>query len=155
MTLTHYSNKPLSGPIKTIKQNDARHFYEKPHGLWVSVDGNGDGWADWCRGAHHGLDRLTHVHEVRLRDTARVLLIENEDQFDAFARKYSRVTHIAVPGISWEAVAAEFDGIIIAPVSLQSPLRTHVVLLLGLRERLHLGCAGDRERHVARGRADL
>ena len=73
MNLVHYSSGPV-GPLRLMLQarGGHNHFIGKPHGLWLSVEGNGDGWRDWCLSEGFGIEWLTHVHDVSLAEGANV-----------------------------------------------------------------------------------
>ena len=124
MNLVHYSSGPV-GPLRLMLQarGGHNHFIGKPHGLWLSVEGNGDGWRDWCLSEGFGIEWLTHVHDVSLAEGANVLHIADEDALDEFTGTFSAtdadLARIGVEHysryIEWADVALSFDGIIIAP----------------------------------------
>lgn len=118
--LVHFSPSPL-GAIRSVDQLPEPHM--KPKGLWVSVEGDGNGWLDWCKAEHFELERWTHAHEITLRDGALVLWLKGPYAIDDFTRKF-KATPEYLKGqdfdhrgyyINWQAVAAEYPGIIIAP----------------------------------------
>lgn len=113
MQLVHYSRAPV-GPLRSVPEQEPATLYTKPRGLWVSVEGNGDGWRDWCLGERFALESLTHVHDVTLRPDANVLHLSGAADLDGFTRGYGRDAGYGV-GIDWRAVASRFRGIIIAP----------------------------------------
>jgi hypothetical protein len=115
MRLTHHSKQPL-GPIRDVKQ-DVSYRADKPHGLWVSVD---DDWRQWCMDNDFECGALEY--EIELAPRANIIRLTMANDIDRFTRKYSFARHPdmkvysrANHDIDWLAVAAEFDGIIIAP----------------------------------------
>lgn len=68
--LIHYSDSPLT-EVHSVDQVDRYHF--KPSGLWVSVEGYGSTWKDWCESEEFHPTRLTHVHEIELAPNANIL----------------------------------------------------------------------------------
>lgn len=97
--------------------------YAKPRGFWVSVKGEDD-WPTWCRSEGFGVDRLAVEHEVTLTPDANVLRLDSAGAMrdfhqeyaveTNFERRYPRLSNESWP-IDWRAVAAKYDGIIIAP----------------------------------------
>lgn len=114
MRLLHYGKEPF--------KFDPAHKYDgepsgayKPHGLWLSVEGDDD-WKSWCEGENWRLDGLTHAYEVALKPDANVLVIDSLAKLDAFNTLYGTPeVYPRYPGISWEKVMAMHDGLIIAP----------------------------------------
>lgn len=116
--LLHYSAEPL-GPLRRIEQRAGTAFpHDKPRGLWVSVEGPDD-WREWCEAEGFGLDRLAHAHEVTLRPGARVLWLRGASDIDGFTARYGAPYGIGhgfhMTGIRWADVAADHQGIVIAP----------------------------------------
>lgn len=118
LALTHYSKTPIK-TIHSVKQPIGPTF--KPLGLWVSIDENEEGWADWCKREGFQLECLEYVHDIKLIDGAKILHIKDAFELDAFAERFS-----ACPDcfnefkyqyyyVRWDKVSAEFQGIIIAP----------------------------------------
>lgn len=92
----------------------------KPRGLWVSVEGNGDGWSDWCRDEQFGGEGLAFEHEVVLAEDAHLLWLSTAEHLDAFTVEYGTPMYPAEPtirhrGIDWPGVAKVYQGIVIAP----------------------------------------
>ena len=119
--LVHYSREPLER-IVSVAQIEQPHF--KPRGLWISVDGNDDGWREWCDNEGFQLDSLKFVHDIRLAKSANVLRITNADGIDRFDDAYSASLNpeISFRSIDWKKVAGEYQGIIIAPYIWQKRL---------------------------------
>ena len=112
MNLVHYSDKPAK-PMRSVGQRQETTCHSKPHGLWVSVEGEDD-WREWCLSEGFGLERLTHVHDVTLADDENVLRLGGPAGIDAFTREFGERSYGSM-GIRWHDVAARWQGIIIAP----------------------------------------
>jgi hypothetical protein len=114
MKLVHYSSKPL----QTLRAGRLDHpeLSLKPDGLWVSDDNCEMNWRAWCIGANFGLDSLTHVHDVTLRDDANVRVITSVAELDAFHAEYRLpgLPDFAL-GFDWARVMQAYDGVIITP----------------------------------------
>jgi hypothetical protein len=115
LALSHFTSKPL-GEIRTIEQKldgDYRSCFEKPRGLWVSVDGEDD-WASWCASNDFGLGNARY--RVLLADSPRLLILDSGSALDDFTQRYGRmIERYQDTYIDWPAVAADYHGIIIAP----------------------------------------
>jgi hypothetical protein len=112
MELRHYSHRRLETVTPSI-QRVPSHAFEKPVGLWVSVLGEDD-WPSFCRAEGFGLSSLRVEHTIELADTAHILTLVGGSELDLFTHEYG----IQVRGdtaINWPEVAAQFQGIIIAP----------------------------------------
>lgn len=110
MKLLHYSAKPFTF--------DRNHVYResgcgKPCGFWLSVEGEDD-WQEWCGSNDFGLGQ--HVYEVELTSAANVLHIPSSGALHNFNGYYGKPGFSPRLGdIDWDRVAADYDGIIIAP----------------------------------------
>lgn len=104
MNLFHYTKNPL---VFDRERRYAQRCDEKPKGLWVSV---GDEWAEYCRSEEWREDTLAHRVQIHLRPDARILVIQDGPGLLRFDIDFGDVA-----GINWEAVAREYQGIIIAP----------------------------------------
>jgi hypothetical protein len=124
-TLTHYSDEPMTlGRDRTYEQQKMRSWIDKPRGLWVSVDGEAD-WKSWCEAEGFHPAGLAYAHRVALDEQANMLQITDGQQFLSFVATYGvpdptwderlNVLHCDYVTIDWSRVAAEYDGIIIAP----------------------------------------
>lgn len=118
LSLSHFSKKPL-GEIRSVEQkfeDDNYHSaYEKPRGLWVSVDGEDD-WASWCRSESFGIGELRY--RIHVAPEPRLLILPTPFDLDLFTERYGREyrrTSYSDTYIDWPAVAADYSGIIIAP----------------------------------------
>lgn len=112
--LVHWSADPIAVLDPAWDYSSGRTRLDKPTGLWVSVEGNGDGWADWCRAEEFGLDRLTHAHEVTLAPSARILRITTPEGIDALTAEYGTGRYAGVE-VDWPRIAQEYQGILISP----------------------------------------
>lgn len=113
--LMHYDAEPFHlDRTRRYPQREVFSSHNKPHGLWVSVEGEDD-WPSWCREEHFGVDKLAAAHEVTLTDDARILWLETEDHVRALPDTFGRPTKYGDVGIDWQAVAERYQGIIITP----------------------------------------
>lgn len=103
-----------AGPIAVRSTNPANQptptAYAKPIGFWYSVDGD---WERWCESEMPGWLTDRHVHEVTLGQEDMVFIRDTLD-LDLFHEKYFKGGRWS-GGIDWPSVAAEYDGIEIAP----------------------------------------
>lgn len=123
MRLIHYSNKHLT-EVRSVKQTDEDERGDKPRGLWVSVEGDDD-WKSWCEGESFALEYLTHPTEVILSQSANLLKISGANALRDFHKRYGCRAYYADRmsepwryegyAIRWIDIAAQYDGIIIAP----------------------------------------
>lgn len=106
MTYRHYSHKPISKVYGQYQLPDwQQEIYSKPWGLWFSVDGNGDGWPEWCCDNQFG-GSCQYVYEIEL--TGNVLKISGKSEITRFTYKYRRQTNCYSQSrwtISWKSVA--------------------------------------------------
>ena len=109
----HYSNAPVSLASLVSKSQDISVRALKPNGFWFSVDGEGDGWADWCRAEEWGLHRLVAATEVEIGPDARILTLSSAYEIDSFTKEFRGGRRH--DGIDWPVVAERWQGIIIAP----------------------------------------
>lgn len=118
--LWHYSREPFALERRTYEQDDPRE-YGKPHGFWISVEGNDD-WPSWCEGEQFRLETLAYRSPVSFTDKANILRV-TPGLMSPFDRDYSTEWmwgengRWTARGIDWRAVAEKYDGIIIAPYS--------------------------------------
>lgn len=127
MKLSHYSAVPV-GQVASIKPEsfNKRLFGAKPSGFWVSVDGKDD-WLEWCKAEGYLPHNLAVRNIVTLSDTANILTISTDAEFDAFSVKYliepEELLASKMPAQmrarwqspDWSRIATEYHGIIIAP----------------------------------------
>jgi len=139
--LEHFSRIPI-GALRSVEQQPG--LTTKPVGLWVGVKGEG-GWEDWCRSNGLLLDRLIYRYDVALAADANILCIGDNAALDAFDEQFGGHREDAASGldqtnpadpplitsfrrqaahghrprmryIDWQRVAADYDGILVAPV---------------------------------------
>lgn len=129
--LIHYSSVPVEHlddreylnwcPDPHVPEGETNYY--KPDGLWVSVDGNGDGWKDWIEREGLSLnfqDRLKYAHKVIIQADANILCISSLSEMLDFNEtykyyyQYRGVTYL-FRTIHWDKVAAAYQGVIIAP----------------------------------------
>lgn len=112
LNLIHFSASHL-GTLRNIEQDSTF----KPKGLWVSSEGNGDGWSDWCKSEKFHLENLVCPHRIVLRNEHDILHIRNVIDIDKFHDEFSIpiTASVDLRHISWREVAKQWKGIIIAP----------------------------------------
>lgn len=118
LLLSHFTDTPL-GVIRSVEQKfdgDYRSCYEKPRGLWVSVDGDDD-WKSWCESESFGLG--SQRHRISIKPQSSVLLITSAYGLDVFTETFGRHPSdndlFERMYIDWPEVAKHHGGIIIAP----------------------------------------
>ncbi|QDM58016.1 hypothetical protein SEA_DALLAS_199 [Mycobacterium phage Dallas] len=109
LRLEVYAAAPITLDRSRIYTQAVDH---KPEGLWVSVAGEDD-WPTWCRGEEFSFDNLTVCHRVTLVPGANILHLKSPMDIDAFHYLYAN--RGILDWIDWGKVAADYDGIIIAP----------------------------------------
>jgi hypothetical protein len=132
LNLVHFAALPLVTGVVTRRQKPEGAV--KPEGLWLSVEGDGDGWSDWCKSERFHLDDLAVAHQIELADDAVILRLSSPDEIDLFTVTYSmspeRCYWLTAPErigyyIDWRRVATEYQGIIIAPYVWERRLTLH------------------------------
>lgn len=120
MRLSHFSAQPLT-VVRSARQEwryGRPTMYEKPKGLWLSVDGP-DGWDAWCRREEWGLATLARRYRVELVPDHRVLALKSTAALRRFTRRYGwslEEYHLLDSRyIRWNIVAQEHQGLIISP----------------------------------------
>lgn len=115
--LSHYSNEPVV-TVRSVEQGwryGMPSVYEKPSGLWVSVDGEDD-WTAWCKSERFAIGTIHH--RVWLAPGANLLWCDCANDLDCLTERYGAERsgfswrQIA---IDWARVAGDYQGIIIAP----------------------------------------
>ncbi len=123
--LVHYGASPVL-QVRSAEQSGDGLGIGKPNGLWVSVEGNGDGWREWCIAEEFNLVSLTHVHDVLLAPSANVLRLTDASEIDAFTFQFLKSNRqYSLDTIDWNRVARVYQGIIIAPYVWQRRLSRH------------------------------
>lgn len=117
-SLSHFSKAPLT-EIRSIVQRpqpvEFKSPYEKPLGLWVSVDGEDD-WPSWCESSLSKWMADVIHHRILLVESPRVLLLATIGSMHDFEAEFGRdCSHRGDRYIDWPVVAERYDGIIIAP----------------------------------------
>lgn len=127
MTLLHYSGEPFALDRDRVYRGPSRHSF-KPVGLWVSVQG-ADDWEAWCRAEDFDIEKLTYVTEIVPGPSANILRIDNPDDLRRLTVKYPQADPPRLAGFGpvpdWERIAADFDGIVIAPYQWRERLNLH------------------------------
>jgi hypothetical protein len=118
MRLLHYTDEPLKHIVSRPQPEGAQI---KPHGLWLSVEGDDD-WFSWCATEAFGLRRLALIYEVCLAPDASIVRLKTPAELVAFSEcfpnadaPFGGIKEIDLFAIDWPAVARQFQGIIIAP----------------------------------------
>ena len=89
---TNYLNKPLGG-------------------LWASPTDSKWGWKDWCLSEGFNVSSLAHSFEFKLSDTARIYVIDNEDDL---VRISNAENNIGQYGIDYDMLLKEgYDGLFV------------------------------------------
>lgn len=103
-------SKRFKGVIKTKQAYRRQLVSDKPAGFWWSV---GTAWMEWCEGAEWNIGGRVFSLDV-VED--KLLNISTYAEFDAFKKKFEGALYGDEPRyIDWAAVAAQWDGIEIAP----------------------------------------
>ena len=127
LLLSHFSKGPLS-EIRSTEQcsqvGDFESPYEKPKGLWVSVDGDDD-WPAWCSSEMPEWMIDVARYRIYLTESPRVLLLSDLGLMTDFQAEFGRdCGRWGRTYIDWPTVASRYQGIIIAPY--HWPLRTEM-----------------------------
>lgn len=116
MQFYHWSGEAVTS-VNSVAQDG---LDMKPKGFWLSVgtEDGGDEWKEWCEGDGFRTERLVHRHVVTLKPSANVFWIDRPEEMAGFTMLYGE----PMPGhgllftyIDWRKVAADADGIVIAP----------------------------------------
>lgn len=124
MHFTHHSKNRVVTLDLEYRQ-DTNLFF-KPTGLWISRDGP-DSWEEWCK---HNSERLLgqFKHGVAVRPEANLLWILSPAQLLDFTEKYKdreKLSFLQSHNIKWDAVASDYDGIMIIPYIYSCRLDPH------------------------------
>jgi|SRR5882672_5015504 len=120
--LIHYSAKPLTQASSRDQKRSPAEWdstFWKPRGLWVSVEGEDD-WKQWCEAEQFSLNCFEHATQIILTPNANILRLTTPQELKTFSAQHSfnpypEVSLHSLRGINWEDVAAQHQGIIIAP----------------------------------------
>ena len=119
----HYAVEPVRAVQDCPQYGGRATRGDKPNGMWFSVDGDGDGWSEWCKGEKFGLERLKVRTQIIFHLDAKILRLSNAKAIRRFTKTYgvnpdwmrdARFGNM-VYGIDWPRIAKRYDGIIIAP----------------------------------------
>lgn len=122
-TFAHYSDAPFHGPIRPTPL-DSQRISMKPKGFWISVEGCGDGWREWCESEAFNLGGLAQKCEITLAQNANLLWLQTPAEIDEFTKRYQTKEDddSSFNQIDWRSVAHKYDGILIAPYQWESRL---------------------------------
>jgi len=139
-TLIHYSDRPLAFSCIYSQTQEPREgcIHGKPRGLWVSVEGEDD-WKSWCEAENFRNIAESFATVIELREDARILRLTSALEIDSFTEEfYDRDYMKQIPGFDWRGhairwadVAAQFQGIIIAPYCWQRRMAKHTFWYYG------------------------
>ncbi len=111
MICTHYSSSKIE-QINSIVFNPKLKRYDKPQGLWITIDGEDD-WVDWCLAESFNLDRLKYKHFLEI-DEIDLLILDSPIKIREFNREFG-IKGTYEKAISWESVYENYGGILISP----------------------------------------
>lgn len=130
MELIHYAEEPITLDRTRTYAQGVAYTCGKPHGLWVSVQGEDD-WPQWCRREDFAVDSLKVAHKVVLKPSAAIAYIRTPEELDTFHAAYAEEDKVSASlrdspycdesfafrqwPLNWGKVAADCDGIIITP----------------------------------------
>ena len=113
----HYSAEPFSGPVRSTPLAE-QTIHSKPKGFWISVEGNDDGWREWCEGEEFNLEGLAHRTDIELAPNANILWLRDAWKIDEVTARYEGLPYPTITTyrqIDWRPIAEQYQGIIIAP----------------------------------------
>lgn len=122
MRLLHYTTDPLTA-IRSVEQVYDAPRYDKPNGLWLSVEGPDD-WREWCKSEEFGDPDAQRCYEIVIAPDANLCRLSGPNLLRAFTAEYGMDpymgpmaghTQFARLAIDWPRVAEKYAGIIIAP----------------------------------------
>lgn len=121
--LSHYSEEACE-TIDLNRKYKHQTSFNKPEGLWVSVDSE-YGWHAHCRDADFFPEGLTYGYKVQLKANANILVIDTAQKLIDFTEKYKEIKDRPVwaATISWDTVYCLYDGILISPYHYQIRLK--------------------------------
>lgn len=117
MKLIHFSTSYVTHVDSTPQTIDGNM---KPRGLWLSVEGSGDGWSWWCRSEQYRIHCLKRKTEIILKPDANILRLETTVDILDFTEEYLQpflkpTLSSLTMHIDWKRVADKYQGIIISP----------------------------------------
>ena len=120
MRLKHYARVPEVNLDRSIDYSTHYPRFDKPNGLWVSVEGPDD-WKNWCQQEDYCTEWLDNEHEVVLTETANILYLETLEAVLTLQGKFKAPDKYG-GGPDWEVIRGLYDGIIIAPYQWEARL---------------------------------
>ena len=128
--LIHYSDTELQALYSIpAERQSSISCYDKPKGLWVSVEGEDD-WKSWCEAENFGCGAL--AYEIKLSKDANILYLSTASEIIAFTDEYSIEGNSRWDRkINWSMVASKYHGIIIAPYCWSCRLTEHTIWYYG------------------------
>ena len=117
----HYGHDKL-GILNPITNS---HYHSKPHGgLWASRINDPCGWKSWCEGEEFRLDTFDKSFKFTLKDSARVLLLNDIDQLDNLpkmddpsAPQYEKGKSFSTCYLDFEKLQHDYDAIELTNIS--------------------------------------
>lgn len=114
--LIHYTKEKFSLETKDYGQRELR-WRAKPNGLWISVEGPYD-WKWWCESEGYNLENLVVSYEIKLKESAKILYLESEEEIFEMAEKYPAKTRtwdadLDTYQLNWNEIKKKYQGIII------------------------------------------
>lgn len=111
----HYGHDRFLDP-DPIRNQD--YYFTKPKGgLWASRKDDESGWKNWCEKEEFRLDSFDRSFEFKLKDSARILMLDRLDQLDDLP-KINNADHPYIKGdtfseccLDFEKLAQEYDAI--------------------------------------------
>ena len=133
--LIHYTAKPFALEQRRVEQSDVNEWgimpIGKPCGLWLSVD---DAWHVAALDMF-GDEGLKYSSLITLAHDANILRLTTVCEIDDFTEQYTVAVDDKFPilgrVIDWRRVAAEYQGIIIAPYQFSRRLTQHTFWYYG------------------------
>jgi hypothetical protein len=115
MRLIHYTEKEFELEPRVYDQAKLK-WYAKPHGFWVSVEGEDD-WKEWCEKENFRTEGLLVSYDVILKENAKILHLKTTYEIIEFTKIYNRSTRPCFDTyeINWVKLKDLYQGIIIAP----------------------------------------
>ncbi len=104
----HYGTSSLyQNPIKI------QNRINKPHGaFWGSTTGLPDSWDTWCKEENFNVKNLKFYLDFKIKDTAKVLIIDSPDKYDELYNKYPDDQPI-LKFLDWVRISRDYDLVIV------------------------------------------
>jgi hypothetical protein len=107
----HYGSDTYYDPDPVINRD---YSFTKPiGGLWASREGDNCGWKNWCEREEFHLSRLNTNFKFTLKDDARILRIDHEDQLDNLPKlkNYNKDNEYDECCLDFEKLKQNYDAI--------------------------------------------